>query len=149
MSIVCGRISNNYRCRTWSLCNYTNLILSRTSQVNNPICALIWSMLYACGQRFVVADTCVSYTHKCARQIDLSQPGHETAFWLRQNGPVASQLTNPIKGAGYPLELIRIYVHINTQNKKSLTHKAVVDQQMSNCVWLFDIFIYIFKWCES
>ena len=29
-------------------------------------------------------------------EIDLSQPRHETAFWWRHNGPVTSQLTDPI-----------------------------------------------------
>ena len=48
-------------------------------------------------------------------EIDLSQPRHETAFWWRHNGPVTSQLTDRIKWANYPLELITIYVHINTQ----------------------------------
>ena len=43
-------------------------------------------------------------------EIDLSQPRHETAFWWRHNGPVTSQLTDPIKWRNYPLELIGIYV---------------------------------------
>ena len=30
-------------------------------------------------------------------EIDLSQPRHETAFWWRHNGPVMSQITDPIK----------------------------------------------------
>ena len=50
-------------------------------------------------------------------EIDLSQPGHETAFWWRHNGPVTSQLTDPFKWPNYPLESIGIYVHI--------THKAI------------------------
>ena len=35
-------------------------------------------------------------------EIDLSQPRHETAFWWRHNGPVTSQLTDPIKWRNYP-----------------------------------------------
>ena len=54
-------------------------------------------------------------------QIDLSQPRHETAFWWRRNGLVRSQLTDPIKWPNYPLELIKIYVHINTHSIESLT----------------------------
>ena len=38
-------------------------------------------------------------------EIDLSQPRHETAFWWRHNGPVTSQLTDPIKWRNYPLQL--------------------------------------------
>ena len=38
-------------------------------------------------------------------EIDLSQPMHETAFWWRHNGPVTSQLTDPIKWPNYSLEL--------------------------------------------
>ena len=41
-------------------------------------------------------------------EIDLSQPRHETAFWWRHNGPVTSQLTDPIKWRNYPLQLIGI-----------------------------------------
>ena len=36
-------------------------------------------------------------------EIDLSQPRHETAFWWRHNGPVTSQLTDPIKWPNYSL----------------------------------------------
>ena len=57
-------------------------------------------------------------------EIDLSQPRHETAFWWRHNRPVTSQLTDPITLPNYPLELIGIYVHINTQNKESLTQRC-------------------------
>ena len=57
-------------------------------------------------------------------EIDLSQPRHETAFWWRHNGPVMSQLTGPIKWPDYPLEIIVIYVHINTHNKESLQQRC-------------------------
>ena len=52
-------------------------------------------------------------------EIDLSQPRHETAFWWRHNGPVTLQLTDRIKWPNYPLELIGIYVHINTHTNIS------------------------------
>ena len=32
-------------------------------------------------------------------EIDLSQPRHETAFWWRHNGPVTSQLTDPMRSS--------------------------------------------------
>ena len=50
-------------------------------------------------------------------EIDLSQPRRETAFWWCHNGPVTSRLTDRIKWPNYPVELIGIYVHINTYNK--------------------------------
>ena len=53
-------------------------------------------------------------------EIDLFQPRHETAFWWRHNWPVTSQLTDRIKWPNYLVELIGIYVHINTHNKESL-----------------------------
>ena len=74
-------------------------------------------------------------------EIDLTQPRHETAFWWRHNEPVTSQLTDRIKWPNYPVELIRIYVHINTHNKESLT-KDVVDRHMYNCVWYFCTYPY-------
>ena len=37
-------------------------------------------------------------------EIDLSQPMHETAFRWRHNGPVTSQLTDPIKWPNHPLK---------------------------------------------
>ena len=57
-------------------------------------------------------------------EIDLSQPRHETAFWWRHNGLVTSQLTDLIKWPNHPLELIGIYVHINTNNKEFLTQRC-------------------------
>ena len=74
-------------------------------------------------------------------EIDLSQPGHETAFWWCHNGPVTSQLTDPIKWPNYPLQLIGIYVHINTHNNESLTQWCE-DQQMYNRTWFFCIYLY-------
>ena len=50
-------------------------------------------------------------------EIDLSQLRHETAFWWRHNGPVTSQLTDPIMWPSYPLQLIGTSVYINTRNK--------------------------------
>ena len=67
-------------------------------------------------------------------EVDLSQPRHETAFWWRHNVPVTSQLTDPIKWPNYPLELIRIYVHINTYNKESLTHSCHRSTNVQLCL---------------
>ena len=67
-------------------------------------------------------------------EIDLSQPRQETAFWLRHNGPVTSQLTDPIKWPNYLLELMGIYVHIKLTTKNPW-HKDIIDRQMYNCIW--------------
>ena len=40
-------------------------------------------------------------TKRQVSEIDLSQPRHETAFWWRHNGPVQSQLTDPINWSNY------------------------------------------------
>ena len=77
-------------------------------------------------------------------EIDLSQPGHETAFWWRHNGPVTSQLTDRIKWPNYPVELIGIYVHINTHNKESLTQRYPRSTNVQLCL----IFLYISIWFE-
>ena len=78
-------------------------------------------------------------------EIDLSQPRHETAFWWRHNGPVTSQLTDPIKWPNYSLELIGIYVHINTHNKESLQQRCRRWTNVQLCL----IFLYISIWFES
>ena len=78
-------------------------------------------------------------------EIDLSQPRHETAFWWRHNGPVTSQLTTPIKWPNYPLELIGMYVHINTYNKESQTQRCRRSTNVQLCL----IVLYIFIWFES
>ena len=72
-------------------------------------------------------------------EIGLSQPRHETGFWWRHNGLVTSQSTDPIKWPNYPLELIGIYVHINTHNKESPTQRC----RRSTSVQLCLIFLYI------
>ena len=77
-------------------------------------------------------------------EIDLSQPRHETAFWWRHNGPVTSQLTDPIKWPNYPLELIGIYVHINTHNKESLTQRCRRSTNVQLC--LISLYIYLILW---
>ena len=74
-------------------------------------------------------------------EIDLSQPRHETAFWWRHNGPVTSQLIDPIQWPNYPLQLIGIYVH-KTHTTKNPWRKDVVDRQMYNCVGYFCIYPY-------
>ena len=86
-----------------------------------------------------VRDTCR------ASEIDLCQPRYETAFWCRHNGPVTSQLTGPIHWPNYPLELIGIYVHINTHNNESLTQRC----RRSINVQLCPIYLYISIWFES
>ena len=78
-------------------------------------------------------------------EIDLSQPRHETAFWWRHNGPVTSQLTDRIKWPNYPLELIGMYVPINTHNKESLTQRCRKSTNVQMCL----VFLYIFIWFES
>ena len=72
-------------------------------------------------------------------EIDLSQPRHETAFWWRHNWPVTSQLTDRIKRPNYPLELIGIYVNMNTHNKESLTQRCHRSTNVQLCL----IFLYI------
>ena len=74
-------------------------------------------------------------------EIDLSQPRHETAFWWRHNGPVTSQLTDPVKWHNYPLELIGIYAHINTHNKEYLTQRCRRSTNVQGC-WNFYIYLY-------
>ena len=64
-----------------------------------------------------------------------------TDFWWRHHGPVTSQLADPIKWSIYPLELIGIYVHINTHSKESLT-EDVGDRHMYNYVWYFCTYPY-------
>ena len=76
-----------------------------------------------------------------ASEIDLSQPGYETAFWWRHNGPVTSQLTKPIKWPYYPLEFIEIYVHINGYSKESLTQRCPRSTNV-HCVWYFCTYLY-------
>ena len=77
-------------------------------------------------------------------EIDLSQPRYETAFWWRHNGPVTSQLTDPIKWPIYPLKSIGTYVHIDTQQGIPYTRC-----RRSTNVQLCLIFLYISIWFES
>ena len=78
-------------------------------------------------------------------EIDLSQPRHETAFWWHHNGPLTSQLTDPIKWPNYPLELIGTYVHINIHSKESLTQRCRRSTNVQMCL----IFLYISIWFEG
>ena len=83
---------------------------------------------------------------KCrVSEIHLSQPRHETAFRWRHNGSVTSQLTDPIKWPNYPLELIGIYVHINTHNKEFLQQRCHRSKNVRLCL----IYSYISIWFES
>ena len=75
-------------------------------------------------------------------EIDLSQPGHETAFWWRHNWSVTSQLIDPIKWRNYPIELIGIYVHINTPNNEYLAPRCRRSTNVQLCL----IFLYIPIW---
>ena len=75
-------------------------------------------------------------------EIDLSQPRHETAFWWRHNGPVTSQLTDRIKWPNHPLELIGIYVHVNTHNKESQTQRCRRSTNVQLHVWYFCTYLY-------
>ena len=68
-------------------------------------------------------------------EIDWSQPRHETAFWWRHNGPVTSKLTDPNKWSNYPLQLIMIYVHIDTHNKESLTQWCCRSTNVQLCLY--------------
>ena len=88
-------------------------------------------------------DINVSYTRRARQapvsEIDLSQL--RDAFWWRHNGPVTSQLIDPIKWPNYPLQLIGIYVY-KTHTTKNPWRIDVVDRQMYNCVGYFCIYPY-------
>ena len=50
---------------------------------------------------------------------------HQESSWSdRLLISIIAQLTDPIKWPNHPLELIGIYVHINTHNKESLTQRC-------------------------
>ena len=106
-------------------------------------CHLTW-LSFSDTDRYVsytwVSETSGGYLRSI---IDLSQPRHETAFWWRHNGPVTSQLTDPIKWPNYPLELIGIYVHINTRNKESLTQQCHRSTNVQPCSIFLYIYVYI------
>ena len=90
--------------------------------------------------------TVLSRTPGCPRQapvseIDLSQPRHETTFWWRHNGPVTSQLTNPVKWRYNPLKLIGTMC-ISTHTTNKTWHIDAVDRQVYICVWCFCIYLY-------
>ena len=72
-------------------------------------------------------------------EIDLSQPRHATAFCLRHNWPVTSQLTDRIKWPNHPLDLIGINMHINTQQRILGTKMSYIDK----CTTVFYILVYI------
>ena len=98
-----------------------------------------WRHCYACLVHPGVRDK------RRVSEIDLSQPRHETAFWWRNNGPVTSQLTDPIKWPNYPLHLIGIFVHTSTYKKESLQQRC----RRSTNTTVFDIFVHISIWFES
>ena len=90
-------------------------------------------LLNSCLGKLCLVHPCVRDKRRVS-EIDLSQPRHETAFWWRHNRPVTSQLTDPITLPSYPLELIGIYVHINTQNKESLTQRCRRSTNIQLCL---------------
>ena len=99
------------------------------------------------GYKTIIRSSCLLHQgirdKRRVSEIDLSQPRHETAFWWRHNGPVTSQLTDPIKWPNYPLELIGIYVHINTHNKESLTQICRRFANVQFCLILLYVYIYM------
>ena len=90
------------------------------------------------ARQFCLVHPCLRDKHRVS-EIDLSQPRHETAFWWRHNRPVTLQLTDPIM---LPLQLIGIYVHINTQNKESLTQRCHRSRNVQLHVWYFCTYPY-------
>ena len=55
---------------------------------------------------------------------------------------MTSQLTNPIKWPNHPLQLIGIYVHINTHTKESLTQRCRRSTNVQPCL----IFLYTYPY---
>ena len=113
-----------------------------------PVEVLVLSLI-AHMERLVAWLSCLIHPSvrdkRRVSEIDLSQPRYETAFWWRHNEPVTSQLTDRIKWPNYPVELIGIYVHINTHNKESLTQRSRRSTNVQLCL----IFLYISIWFES
>ena len=65
-------------------------------------------------------EAVLSRTPGCLRSI-IPAKTWDSFSVTSSNGPVTSQLTGPIKWPNYPLEFIRIYVHMNTHNTKYMT----------------------------
>ena len=94
----------------------------------------------------IMQDLLVSYTRACETSTGCLRSiypslGMRQLFWWRHNGPVTSQLIDPIKWPNYPLQLIGIYVY-KTHTTKNPWRKDVVDRQMYNCVGCFCIYPY-------
>ena len=83
--------------------------------METPMLKIRWSW-----DRLVSYNRVYETSARCLRWIYPSL-AMSLAFWWHHNGPVTSQLTNPIKWPYYSLELIGIYVHINTHNKEFQT----------------------------
>ena len=98
-----------------------------------------------CGDKTVVRSSCLVHPgvrdERRVSEIDLSQSRHETAFWWRHTGLVTSQSTDPVKWRNYPLELIGIYVHINTHNKESLIQRCRRSINVQLCL-IFCTYLY-------
>ena len=73
-------------------------------------------------------------------EIDLSQPRHKTFFGDVTMGQWRHNYA-PFMWPNYPLEVIGIYVHINTQSKESLTQ---ICRRLINVhrVWYFCTYLY-------
>ena len=99
----------------WSPVNSSHKSQWRGALMCSLICA--WVNVW-------VNKTVLSHTPLCARQAPGVWDRFIRAFWWLRNGPVMSQLTDPIKWPNHPLELIGIYVHINTHNKEYLTQRC-------------------------
>ena len=106
---------------------------------------VIYFYFYGSGKRSICLVHPAVRDKRRVSEIDLSQPRHETAFWWRHNGPVTSQLTDPIKWRNYPFELMFKCAYINTHNKESMTQRY----RISINVQLYLIFLYISIWFES
>ena len=140
-------VSNNgilYVLIRWDCLVSNNGILLYTDQMR-PSCLQQWDLMCTDQMRLSCLVHPGVRDKRQVSEIDLSQPRHETAFWWRHNGPVMSQLTDRIKWPNYPVELIGIYVHINTHNKESLAQRCRRSTNVQLCL----IFLYISIWFES
>ena len=86
-------------------------------------------------------DRFVSYTLGCETSAGCLRSIYPSLGMRQLFGDVTMGNDVTINRPNYPLELIGMYVHINTQNKESL-NKDVVDRQMYNCVWYFCTYLY-------
>ena len=129
--------------------NIFHRILSSCQRINttvNNYIVHVSANIYIMPDIHRAEDTYVSYTRVCETSAGCLRSiypslGMRQLFLYRHNGPVTSQVTDQIKWPNYPVELIGIYVHINTHNKESW-HKGAVDRQIYNCVWYLCTYPY-------